>query len=94
MDYEADVDFFSLEAETGRAYRIEVASETLEDSWVTVYDADGSELASVFWSDPGLAQQIAVRGGPGSGTHYVGVSGGGIGSYTVTITVLPTAPAR
>ncbi len=87
LDYDIDVDFFVFEAEEHELYQIDVALETLPDSFAVLYDADEQELA--FNDDFGdsLASRI-IWEAPGSGGYYVEVSGlGDTGSYTLTVDV-------
>ncbi len=85
LHYEDDVDAFVFEAEEGAVYRVDVTLGTLGDSLLTLYDADGWELA--FNDDDGdsLASRILWQA-PAAGDYYIAVEGYGLGSYTLTIT--------
>ena len=86
IDYESDVDLFELEADAGQAYRIDVALGTLNDSMLTVYDADGWEVGFNDDYGGGSASRI-IWEAPASGDYYVEVSGydSATGSYTLTV---------
>ena len=86
IDSEYDFDVFRFQAEEGRSYRIEVAPGTLEDPFVSLYNAAGDEesweesrdedgatiLWEALWSDD----------------YYVLVeSFGGTGTYTVRVVI-------
>ena len=86
IDHENDVDLFELTADAGQSYRIDVALGTLDDSVLTVYDADGSEVAYNDDYGGGSASRI-IWEASATGVYYVEVSGYGsaIGSYTLTV---------
>ena len=84
LDYNGDADFFTFEAEEGKLYQIDVALETLSDSVATLYDADERELASNDDQGDSWSSRIHWKA-PASGRYYVGVTGYGLGSYTLTI---------
>ncbi len=87
-----DTDMFLFAAEEGVFYRIDVGLGTLEDSILTLYDADGSELA--FNDDYGESYASRIEWeAPATGDYYLAVQGWGsaTGSYTLTITTLPNA---
>ena len=81
--YESDL--FVFDADQGKLYQIDVSLGTLDDSVVTLYDANESEVA---YNDDyeGTASRILWEA-PSSGTYYVEVTsyGDGIGSYTLTV---------
>ena len=83
-----DVDVFAFEAEEGALYRIDVVLGSLGDSVLTLYDADGRELA--FNDDYGdsTASRIDWQA-PDACDYYIalGAWGGATGSYTLDITV-------
>ncbi len=87
LDYDEDVDFFVFEAEEGVLYQIDVALGTLTDSWLSVYDSEGWELASNDDHADSLASRI-VWNAPSSGEYFVEVGGYGSGSYTLTVEAL------
>ena len=82
LDYDGDIDFFRFQAERGQSYQIDVALGTLDDSIVFLYDGDRSLLdinddgERLFWE------------APSSGEGYVAVEGYGIGSYTLTVSLI------
>ena len=82
LDYDGDIDFFRFQAERGQSYQIDVALGTLDDSIVELYDADGSLLdinddgERLFWE------------APSSGERYVFVGGYGVGTYTLTVSIV------
>ena len=86
LEYAEDSDYFSFEAEQGQLYQIDVSLDTLEDSVIALYDADGWELAFSDDYADSLASRIVWRASA-SGLHYVQVSGYGSGSYTLTVSV-------
>ncbi|MDE0653359.1 MAG: PPC domain-containing protein [bacterium] len=87
LDHFGDVDVFVFEAVEGERYRVGVALGSLEDSVVSLYDADGWELAfnDDHWDS--LASQITWAA-PESGSYHIEVGsfdGFGTGSYTLSI---------
>jgi len=85
-NYPSDVDWFVFEAVKGRLYEIDVALGTLEDSVMTLYDADDRQLAYNDHSGS-LASRIFWEA-PSSGRYYVAVeSWESTGSYTLTVIV-------
>ena len=89
VDHFGDVDVFTFEAVAGGSYRIEVTLGSLEDSVVSLLDADGWELAfNDDLSEESLASLISWSA-PESGSYYVEVGsfdGFGTGSYTLSVT--------
>ena len=86
VDYPADSDFFSFEAEAGTIYQVDVTLGTLADSKAAVFDAEGWELA--FNDDFGDTPGSRIFWRPeADATLYVGVAGFGadVGSYTLTV---------
>ena len=86
IDYDYDVDVFKLLVDAGQSYRIDFSLGTLEGSVLTVYDADGSDVA--FNDDYG--GEFASRftwDAPAAGVYYVEVSGydSATGSYVLTV---------
>ena len=59
IDYGDDVDLFEMEADADQSYRIDVALGTLDDSVLTVYDADGWDVA--YNDDYGSWDRLAHR---------------------------------
>ena len=82
----SDRNLFMFEAEQGQFYQIDVTLDTLEDSVIALYDADGLELAFNDDHADSPASRIVWRA-PASGSHYVEVTGYGYhsGSYALTI---------
>ena len=87
VDYEGDVDLFRFTAAAGQGYQIDVALGSLDHSLANLLDADRLWLTSTDVQG-GLAYRI-VWEAPDSGDYYVEVSNwlGGIGSYTLTVTL-------
>ena len=95
LHYEGDVDVFDVdvfvfEAEEGALYRADVTLDTLIDSTLTLYNADGWELASNDDQAESRASRLEWRA-PDAGTYYLAVGGYGEagGSYALTITAIP-----
>ena len=86
VDYGEDVDVFVFEAVAGEFYRIDVAPGTLSDSILTLYDAEGVELAHNDDYGATLASRLLWEAAD-SGPVYVWVGGfdGGTGTYTLTV---------
>ena len=80
------VDLFELTADAGQFYQIDVALGTLEDSMLTIYDADGREVAYNDDYGGGSASRILWEA-PATGDYRIFVSGFGTatGSYTLTV---------
>ena len=87
LDYERDVDYFVFEAVEGELYEVEVNLGTLSDSVVEVYNADGLWLGYNDDREYGSLASLLVWRALQSGDAYVGVSGYGEGSYTLTVAV-------
>ena len=92
LDGFGEPDAYVFQAEEGVLYRVEVTLGTLVDSVLTLYDADGWELA---YNDDLDYESSASRiewEAPDAGPYYLAVesfraSDGG--SYTLTITAIP-----
>ena len=86
IDHGGDVDLFELSADAGKSYQIDIALGTLGDSVLTIYDADGSEVAYNDDYGGGSASRI-IWEAPATGVYYVEVSGFGLttGSYTLIV---------
>ncbi len=82
IDYDGDIDWFSFEAVAGEFYEIDVSLGGLGNSWVELFDSDGRPIAT----DGGIEWKA-----PNSASYYVEMSGGGTGSYTMTISVSGSA---
>ena len=87
MDYDGDIDFFRFQAEQGQSYQIDVALGTLHDSIVDLYDSDGSFLDTNDDYGDTLASRLYWNA-PSSGERYVAVEGFGIGTYTLTVSLV------
>ena len=87
LDYDGDIDFFRFQAERGQSYQIDVALGTLDDSIVELYDADGSLMDSNDDYGDTLASRLYWNA-PSSGERYVAVEGYGIGTYTLTVSIV------
>ena len=89
LDYEGDLDVFTIELEAGRLYQIDVLLGTLSDSIVTLYDGEGGWLASNDDRPGSLASRIYWE--PlSSGRYLIEVSASSFGedrtgSYTVAV---------
>ena len=77
IDHGGDVDLFELSADAGKSYQIDIALGTLGDSVLTIYDADGSEVAYNDDYGGGSASRI-IWEAPATGVYYVEVSGFGL----------------
>ena len=87
LEYDGDIDYFRLQAERGQSYQIEVALGTLDDSIVDLYDADGSLLDSNDDHGDTYASRLYWEA-PSSGERYVAVEGYGVGTYTLTVSIV------
>ena len=87
LDYDGDIDFFRFQAEAGRGYQIDVALGTLDDSIVSLLDSDGSFLDTNDDYGDTLASRLYWEA-PSSGERYVTVEGYGIGTYTLTVSLV------
>ena len=87
LDYDGDIDFFRFQAERGQSYQIDVALGTLDDSIVYLYDVDGSFLDSNDDYGDTFASRLYWEA-PSSGERYVTVEGYGIGTYTLTVSII------
>ena len=85
LDYDGDIDFFRFQAEEGRSYPIDMALGTLDDSTVSLIDSDGQYAGSYYYDrdTPGLSWEA-----PSSGEFYVAVESYGIGTYTLTVSLI------
>ncbi|MCE2525736.1 MAG: PPC domain-containing protein [Acidimicrobiia bacterium] len=89
LDHFGDLDFYTFEAVEGEAYLVEVTLESLEDSVLSLYDADGWELAFNDDRDEESFGSLISWTAPESGSYYVEVGsydGSGLGSYTLSVT--------
>ena len=79
-----DSGVFVFDAEPDQLYQIDVILGTLEDSALTLYDADEWQLAYNDDHAGSLASQVFWRA-QDAGRYYVMVSGYGAGSYMLTV---------
>ena len=86
LDYDDDIDFFRFQAERGQSYQIDVALGTLDDSIVDLYDVDWSFLDSN--DDYETFASRLYWEAPSSGERHVLVGGYGIGTYTLTVSIV------
>ena len=74
---EREEDFFKFEASEGTTYQIDLISESLRYSDLTVRSEDGDHLASadtrLLWEAPESKDHFIVVSGPGSGRYGVNV---------------------
>ena len=87
LEYDGDFDFFRFQAEAGWSYQIDVALGTLDDSIVELYAADGSFLDANDDYGNTYASRLSWRASS-SGERYVFVGGYGIGTYTLTVSLI------
>ena len=87
VDYDGDIDYFRFNATHGYSYQIDVALRTLDDSIVDLYDADGSLLDSNDDNGGTFASRIFWEA-PNNGYYYIAVEGHGIGTYTLTVSIV------
>ncbi len=90
LNHEDDVDVFVFTAEAGARYGIDVILGTLDDSILTLHDADGTELAYNDDNRGAPASRIEWQA-PEPGDYYLTVEGfvGDTGSYTLAIALIP-----
>ena len=87
LDYDGDFDYFRFQAEQGQSYRIDVALGTLDDSIVNLFDSDGWFLDTNDDYGNTYASHLSWEA-PSSGERYVAVEGYGIGTYTLTVSLI------
>ena len=87
VDYDGDIDYFRFYATREYSYQIDVALRTLDDSIVDLYDADGSLLDSNDNYGGTFASRLYWEA-PTNGEFYVAVEGHGIGTYTLTVSIV------
>ena len=87
LDYDGDIDYFRFQAERGQSYQIDVALGTLDDSIVDLYDVGWSFLDSNDDYGDTYASRLYWEA-PSSGERYVAVEGFGIGTYTLTVSIV------
>ena len=84
LEYHGDVDVFAFSIDEDDPYRIAVIPETLTNPVVTLYGADGEELASGDGQRHPPASLIRWDARTAN-EYYVEVTGEGAGSYTLAI---------
>lgn len=98
VDFVGDEDWIAVQLVAGQRYDFAVRGSgggggTLEDSFLTLYDANGNALTSD--DDGGLGYDSAIRGftASSSGTFYLGVSAyeDYVGTYTLTAALADTS---
>ena len=87
VDYDDDFDYFRFQAERGQSYQIDVAPGTLDDSIVNLFDSDGWFLDTNDDYGDTYASRLYWEA-PSSGERYVAVEGYGIGTYTLTVSLI------
>ena len=87
LDYDGDIDYFRFQAEQGKFYQIDVALGTLDDSIVNLFDSDGWFLDTNDDYGNTYASRLSWEA-PSSGERYVAVEGYGIGTYTLTVSLI------
>ena len=85
LDYDGDIDFFRFQAEEGRSYQIDMVLGTLDESIVNLFDSDGQSVGSYY--DDRDTSRLSWEA-PSSGEFYVAVEGYGIGTYTLTVSLI------
>ena len=86
IDYGGDVDLFEFAGNAGLRYQVDVSLGSLEDSVLTIYDADGWEVA--YNDDYGSRSASRIEWEvPATEFYYIEVSGFGLatGSYTLIL---------
>ena len=87
LDYDGDIDYFHLFANSGRTYQIDVTLGTLDNSVVKLYDEDGALLDSNDDYEGTLASRLYWEA-PSNFELYIAVEGHGTGTYTLTGTIV------
>ena len=89
-----DRDWFAVELEAGKTYRIDLVGWGLPDPHLRgVYDADGTPIAGTTDDNGGTgnASQVFFAPEGDGGTYYIaaGSNGGGRGNYRLSVTETP-----
>ena len=99
VDYSGDEDWFAVELEAGKTYRLELkgspaGDNTLADPYLRgIHDADGERIANTTDDDDGEGNHSRVIFTPGeAGTYYV-AAGADRNAYTGTYTLSVTEVA-
>ena len=89
LDYDGDIDYFSMIAKSGRTYQIDVTLGTLDNSIVKLYDEDGALLDSNDDYGGTLASRLYWEArSVNDYEHYIAVEGHGMGTYTLTVSIV------
>ena len=97
IDYRNERDWFAVELDAGTTYRIDLKGSRTGDGTLTdpylrgIHDADGDLIAGTGNNNGGLGGNSRVTfTADDAGTYYVeaGATGGGRGTYTLTVTEL------
>ena len=95
LDYARDIDLFLFTAEAGQIYQVDVVLGTLEESVVSLLDADGRSSAITGVYGDSQASRITWYAESSGGYHVsVGAPWGsdtGTGSYTLTVALTDIA---
>lgn len=95
LEVDSDQDWFSIELLAGETYSLEVTLDTLSDSWLFLYDTDGSTQLDFDDDDgQGLGSLIEYTAAA-NGTYYVRVTGYlqlRAGTYTLRATRFVAPP--
>ncbi|MDE0459451.1 MAG: hypothetical protein OXI15_19335, partial [Chromatiales bacterium] len=90
--FTSDHDWFAVELEAGKTYRIELRGADTEDGTLPdpllfgIYDADGGYIDRTRDDDAGVGRNSRTIFEPGSsGTYYVAAAGGWNGTYTLSV---------
>ncbi len=88
LKYARDSDFFTFEATEGEYYELDVTLETLPESALGIFDADGNWLAGYGT----LRAPFVIWRVPATGTYYVQVGSYSTktGTYTLTVSTSDT----
>jgi hypothetical protein len=97
IDFESDLDWFSFEAQAGRRYQIQAATNLLElDSYLRLFDSNGTALLAENDDGPDSVDSRIEWTAETAGTKYIEVSGyaGSQGPYTLSLDVDAANPVR
>ncbi len=102
--YEFDTDWFAVELEAGRTYRIDMKGKTPTNGFTlrlpqinAIYDADGESLVNTFFRDESSAHHLfrVTFHARADGTYYIAASGESFewGYYELTVKDVTAGPA-
>ncbi len=88
-----DHDWFAVELDAGKSYRVDMTGVTLQDTFLSgVYDADGDLIDAPSCEDIGYRDSRLTFTAPETGTYFVGAKSGcpadaqdHTGTYTVSV---------